>query len=278
MVYTPPVAPGDTGLATHVLRTLQGMGKTTVIVDAFNDNNIIINTSSDDTTTIPYDTPVGATLSVPPGSFLKTFLDLLAIYTYQHQLANPTPPPAGPNDSYAVINQPFVTVNTATNPDTKSLNLRYIHSNNPRLYVSNTPDSVELNLDLPRHKTWYWSMFGTDFDLNIGPGFKESTGVRWQVEIDTSTVNNGSEDGWKIITVDGFDLDGSYIDETKIQFVASVRDDAFGCERPHHIEVGQDTGALNVWIVRTRQWDGSNWVPHNTRFYLRLFLVDQPFS
>lgn len=247
-------------------------------MDAFNDNNIIINTSSDDTTTIPYNTPVGATLSVPLGSVLKTFLDQVSLFTYLHQLATVTPPLPGPNDSYAVINHPVAaTIDTGTNPDTKSLNLRYIHSTNPRLIVSNTLDSVQINLDLPRHRTWYWSMFGSDFDLNIGPGFQESTGIRWQVEIDTITVNNGSEDGWKIITVDGNDLDG-YIDETKIQFVASVRDDTFTGARPHHIEVFQDPGDLTKWGVKTTQWDGNDWIPRNTRFYLRLFLTDQPFS
>ena len=275
---TPPVAPGSVLEKVHVFKRVAGALGVAVGTDPLNSSQIRVSLASNAVDNVLYDTPFGATSSVPPGSNLRVFLDLVSLFLFQHQLQTPAFPPAGPSDSFAEIDQSFVTVNTATNPDTKFLNLKYLQSTNQRLQLQNGAQSVVFNLNVPTHKTWFWSQFGNDNDYQIGPEFKESIGTRWQVEIDTTTVTQFGEDGHKSIYVNGFDLDGSYIDETKIQFVASVRDDAFGCGREHHIEVCQDFGDLTHWIVRTRQWDGSQWVGHNTRFYLRLFLSDQPNS
>lgn len=275
---TPPVVGGSVLEKVHVFKRIAGALGIAVGTDPFNSSQIRVSLASNAVDNILYDTPSGATASVPPGSNLKVFLDLISLYLFQHQLQTPAFPPAGPTDTFAKVDQTTVTVNTGTNPDTKFLNLRYLQSTNQRLQLSNGPESVVFNLNLPTHKTWFWSRFGEDFDYQIGPDFKESVGTRWQVEIDTSTVTQFGEDGHKSIYVNGYDLDGSYIDETKIQFVASVRDDAFGNAREHHIEVSQDFGDLTHWVVRTKQWDGSQWVGHNTRFYLRLFLSDQPNS
>lgn len=280
MVYTPPIAPGDTGIATHVLRTLQGMGKTTVVVDAFNDNNIIINTSADDTTTIPYNTPVGASASVPLGSVLQTFLDLLSLNVFQHQLASATPPPPGPTDSYAVIHQPGVTINTGTNPDTKSLNLRYIHSNNLRLQVSNTPDSVDLNLNLPFHRSYYLPDASLSGDQVIPvDAFQDSTSTRFAVEVYSHTVNDGVVDGRKRIFVPINDIDG-VIDENYLVVEGFCQDTAIGFLDPsliRHIEVSRDFND-GSHVVSTTRWDGSAWQPFNTPFFLRFTLFNQPTS
>ena len=275
---TPPVVGGSVLEKVHVFKRIAGALGIAVGTDPFNSSQIRVSLASNAVDNVLYDTPFGATASVPPGSNLKVFLDLVSLFLFQHQLQTPAFPPPGPSDSFADLDQSSVTVNTGTNPDTKFLNLKYLHSTNSRLQLSNTAQSAVLDLNLPTHRTWYWSRFGQEFDLVIGPEFDKSIGTRWQVEIDTSTVNNGVEDGWKHIRVNGFDLDGSYIDETKIQFVASVRDDAIECARQHHIEVCQSFGDLTLWLVRTTQWDGSQWVGYNTRFYLRLFLANQPNS
>lgn len=285
-VYTPPAAPGDTGMSSHVFRTLQGNAGTTVIVDSFNDNNIIISSQVPTVDSIDYDTPPGASLSEPPGSSLDDFLDDVATNLRDVELESTTPPAPGPGESFASLNLAS-SINTTTTPHTKELNIRYLKSTNSRLSLSTASDEVILTSNVPSHLSFYFeddanaNPTDPDYGSTDGSGYTQGTATRWLAEVHGWTGTSPNY-GQRLVRVPNFDVGGSPIDPAKVGFLVSARDGnlAENPPPPAIARVGRNpTSGFNFNVI-TYRWDSTNkeWDAVPMRFTIRFFLTDQPNS
>lgn len=265
-------------MTTHVLRTIQGTGRTLVMIDSFNDNNIMINTPAETVDTITYTSPLGAPASVPASSPLDLFLDLVAMNLYTYRLGHDTIPPPDPGQSVASIDQPSIAVSTGTNPDTTILKTRYLRTLNQRMTLVENTSHIDIYLDLPTHRGYHFSYpDNTDYEIPID-AYEEATAVRWCVEVDAYTTTGPTlVDGQKLINIPFLDADGSVVDEERVAYTASCDDNAFGAAIILHIEVAKSL-LTGQWAIQTSRWDGGSWVPYNCHFYIRFVISNEPLS